>query len=438
MKVNLTPLWFSGSMLLFVACGGGGSGINAPSSTAPAFTTQPVAQSVTSGSPATFTVAASGNPSPTFTWQRSDDGGSTWTTLAGAETADYSFVVQYAIDNSALFQATATNSAGNAKSTPAALTITPQNIYSAGDYEINGVSQSGYWRNGTWLSIGNPYPYSGTYQTIGVLDNNVYAWVAGEALTGYWLNGAFVALSDPRGSTSNNTYFGLTQNDIYVVTTLPSTYGGGCGYFVNGQWTQLPNPPSATSAFADAACTDGIDLYVAGRCNGNSVNNSYGFWKNGIWNDLTLPSQAYVNYLTGITTYDGNVYIVASGTNLTGYWKNGNWNALPLISGEQTGAITSISISGGHVLVGGYCKGPSSGTLPAYWLDGVVISPALPSEYSGQVNSVLVSGPDVWAAGQIWPTAGNTAFAGYWLNGAWVGLPSPTGTVAESTQIIVQ
>lgn len=74
---------------------------------APSITTQPAAATISAGQNATFTVAASGNPAPTFKWQKSADGTSGFTdvanggrvsgattatlTLTGALTADAGF-----------------------------------------------------------------------------------------------------------------------------------------------------------------------------------------------------------------------------------------------------------------------------------------------------------------------------------------------------------
>src|SRR5262249_8199285 len=52
--------------------------------TSPIITTQPANQSVTAGQSATFTAAASGNPTPTVQWEVSTDGGTTWNAIGGA------------------------------------------------------------------------------------------------------------------------------------------------------------------------------------------------------------------------------------------------------------------------------------------------------------------------------------------------------------------
>jgi hypothetical protein len=96
----------------------------APSTQAPAITSQPAAQSVTAGQTATFTVAASGNPAPTYQWDRSADG-LAWTAVSGATGTTFTFVTQ-AGDQGAQVRARASNSAGTATSAPATLTVQSQ------------------------------------------------------------------------------------------------------------------------------------------------------------------------------------------------------------------------------------------------------------------------------------------------------------------------
>jgi len=86
-------------------------------------TSQPSDSTVTVGQTAIFTVTASGTPTPTFTWQRSNDG-NTWTLISGATSATYSLATQIS-DDSALFRAVATNSGNTAYSQAAALYVYP-------------------------------------------------------------------------------------------------------------------------------------------------------------------------------------------------------------------------------------------------------------------------------------------------------------------------
>ena len=96
-----------------------------PTPVAAAFTTQPTDQSVTVGAAAAFTVVATGTPAPTLQWQRSTDGGSTYTDIAGATTAVFNTGATTLAQNGERYRAIATNSAGTATSIVATLTVNP-------------------------------------------------------------------------------------------------------------------------------------------------------------------------------------------------------------------------------------------------------------------------------------------------------------------------
>lgn len=87
--------------------------------TAPAITSQPSSQTVASGQKATFTVAASGNPAPTYQWQDAV----TNADIPGATAASYSIAAVTANDNGSKFRVVVSNSAGNITSATATLTV---------------------------------------------------------------------------------------------------------------------------------------------------------------------------------------------------------------------------------------------------------------------------------------------------------------------------
>ena len=87
-----------------------------PAAIAPAITTQPVNVTVTAGGPASFTVAASGTPAPTFQWKK--DG----VNIAGASSTTYTIASTVAGDAGS-YTVVATNSGGNATSAAATLTV---------------------------------------------------------------------------------------------------------------------------------------------------------------------------------------------------------------------------------------------------------------------------------------------------------------------------
>ncbi len=89
---------------------------------APTVTTQPAAETVNQGQPATFTAAASGNPTPTVQWEVSTDGGTTFTDISGATSTTYTLTTA-AGENGNQYRAAFSNVAGTANSDPATLTL---------------------------------------------------------------------------------------------------------------------------------------------------------------------------------------------------------------------------------------------------------------------------------------------------------------------------
>ena len=103
-----------------------------PAAIAPAITRQPTDLSVSAGQPAVFSVTVVGSPAPNFQWQRSNDGGGTWTDLAG-ETADAITIGAVgSLDQGAAFRVMVSNSAGTVTSNRATLTLIPVNPPPAG------------------------------------------------------------------------------------------------------------------------------------------------------------------------------------------------------------------------------------------------------------------------------------------------------------------
>ena len=86
--------------------------------TAPVITTQPVAQSVTVGQTATFSVVATGTPAPTYQWYKNS------AAISGATAATYTTPATVATDNGSTFYVVVTNSVGSVTSNTFTLTVT--------------------------------------------------------------------------------------------------------------------------------------------------------------------------------------------------------------------------------------------------------------------------------------------------------------------------
>lgn len=89
----------------------------------------PASQSVRVGSPAKFTVHATGAPAPTIAWERSTDQGKTWVPVSSGiatteGTSTLTITPVNVSQNGDLFRAAASNTAGEVRSAPAKLGVT--------------------------------------------------------------------------------------------------------------------------------------------------------------------------------------------------------------------------------------------------------------------------------------------------------------------------
>ncbi len=90
--------------------------------TPPTVTTDPTSVTVAPGQPATFTAAATGDPTPTVQWQVSTDGGTTFTNINGATSDSYTLTTA-AGESGYEYQAVFTNSVSSVDTTAATLTL---------------------------------------------------------------------------------------------------------------------------------------------------------------------------------------------------------------------------------------------------------------------------------------------------------------------------
>ena len=72
---------------------------------------------------ATFTAVITGSPTPTLQWQRSNNGGASWSNLVGFTSSSYTTPATAGSDNGAQFRVVATNTAGSLPSAAATLSV---------------------------------------------------------------------------------------------------------------------------------------------------------------------------------------------------------------------------------------------------------------------------------------------------------------------------
>jgi hypothetical protein len=205
-----------------------------PVTQAPSITTQPANRTVNAGETATFTVAASGNPSPTFQWQFSTNSGSSWGNVTTSSHPGATGITSttLTIPNAAIamstqrFRVTATNTAGSATSNGNA-TLTVQNntvAPSITTQPANRAVTAGQSATFTAAASGTPNP---TFQ-----------WQARPNSSGTWAN---VTTGNYPGATGMTT----------VTLTIPNTTTSMNGHQFRMNATNTHN--TSTTANSNAA-----------------------------------------------------------------------------------------------------------------------------------------------------------------------------------------
>ena len=199
---------FAGVFLLSIFCSCNKTPTNPVS--APAITTQPASQTKYAGQPETLAVVVTGNPSPTYQWQKNG------TPINGATNAIY-IIAALALTDAGTYDVVVTNSQGSVTSTGATLTV--NSALTLPTISTQPVSQAKLVGQADTFSVvasGNPVP---TYQ--------------------WRKNGAAIA-----GST----------NASYIITSVALTDAGTYDVVVTN------NQGSVTSAGATLTVNPGLTL----------------------------------------------------------------------------------------------------------------------------------------------------------------------------------
>ncbi|MFC5676808.1 beta strand repeat-containing protein [Aeromicrobium endophyticum] len=108
----------------------------------PSVTTDPADKTVTPGTSVSFTAAASGAPAPTVQWQRSTNGGASFTNVAGATSPTYTFTAVRGDDGNQ-YRAVFTNTRDSATSTAATLYVGTAPSFTSTDHASFAVGTAG-------------------------------------------------------------------------------------------------------------------------------------------------------------------------------------------------------------------------------------------------------------------------------------------------------
>ncbi len=129
----------------------------------PVVAVNPVNKTVSAGEPVTFIINASGNPAPTYQWQRNG------VNIAGANAVSYTIPVTALSDNGAKFRVVVSNSAGTATSTEATLTVLNNALPVA---NITSPATGTKYNGGTVITFSG----TGTDAEDGNIPSSAYTW----------------------------------------------------------------------------------------------------------------------------------------------------------------------------------------------------------------------------------------------------------------------
>lgn len=191
-------------------------------------------------------------------------------------------------------------------------------------------------------------------------------------------------------------------------------------------------------------------VYVSGNILGITPDITIGgYWKDGVWNELSNPawSTGYTR-VTGLTVEGNDVYAAGEISDAkgkwgsAGYWKNGNWYKLDNIYGDYQGSAEAIEYYDGKIYAAGRCVNGEY-DIAGFWVsDGssskwtALGEPG--SKSDSYVTDMAVSNGMVYVLGLI--TTEETYSVGYWtydlskptVNPSWVDLPNSVDPASEA------
>jgi plastocyanin len=256
--------------------------VNLPA-VAPAFTTQPASQTVTTGAAVTFTAAASGSPAPTYQWQKNGSN------IIGATSASYP-IASAATADAGTYSVVATNAAGSATSNNVVLTVNLPTV--ALSFTTQPASQTvtaGAAVTFTAAASGSPAPtFQWRKNGANITGATSASYTIASATTADAGTYAVVATNSTGSATSNNAV--LTVNAASSFTTQPASQTVTTGAAVTFtaaasgspaptfQWrkngSNITGATSASYTIASATTADaGIYTVVTTNATGSATSN---------------------------------------------------------------------------------------------------------------------------------------------------------------------
>ena len=357
----------------------------------PTITTQPVNATVTSPQTATFTVAATGAPSPTYQWQQEAPGAGTYSAITGATGASYITPATIGVNNGTLYECVVSNTAGSVTSNPASLTVnvstlplvaitSPANnsnfttgsnlTITASASETNGTISSVTFYNGTTqlgTSTTSPYSYTltnlsaGNYNLTAVAtDANGNSTTSSPVIVSVTANPIpVVAITSPANNTSisEGTSLTFTANASETNGTINAVYyyNGttqiGAGFYPPYSWTYIlpAGIDNITAVAKDANGVTSTSLPVSitvvppATTIISPVNQST--LTTGSININAMTTEGGEAYISYVSFYNGTTLLGTAYSNSNVY--SYQWSDIP--AGTYNLTVVTTYVSGGQV-----------------------------------------------------------------------------------------
>ncbi len=256
---------------------------------APLVVNQPTSQTAAAGATVSFGATASGQPAPSVQWEISDNGGASWSYVAGATQPTLAFIAS-SILNGDEFRAAFTNALGSVLSNVATLTVSGT---ITGPPAVTEQPQDTSVRDGqtatfTAAATGNPAPSiqwevstgHGSWQAISGATSNTYSFVASttDNLSEYeavFTSSAGTVTSDPAilavdyalaENWSGYAATGTTYSAVTASWTVPTlTCPGGQANTFSSQWVGIDgvNDSTVEQDGTEADCGSSGPTYAA-------------------------------------------------------------------------------------------------------------------------------------------------------------------------------
>jgi hypothetical protein len=325
----------------------------------PVITTNPVDDTVDAGQTATFTAAASGNPTPTVQWQLSIDGGATFNDVPGATTATLTLANATPSQNATKYRAVFTNTTGTATTTVATLTVdfaptvatnpTPQTVASGSTATFSAAASGNPTPSVQWqvstdggTTFGNIAGATSTtlsFTTTVSQDQNQYRAVFTNVVGSATTTAATLTVTSAPAITTNPT---STTVNAGQTASFSAAASGDPTPTV--QW-QLSTDGGAT--FNNIGGATATTLTLSNVTSAQNATKYRAVFTNSIGSATTTAATLTVNFAPSVTTNPGS-QTVTNGGGTASFVAAANGNPTPTVQWQLStnGGVSFSNISG--------------------------------------------------------------------------------------------